>query len=67
MKQQLVEGFINLVREAECSCLVNLPQGRNGTVASAAGTKLSFSHPPGTGSAHKSWEAPNSRVIMDGV
>lgn len=59
--------FYYLLRMGEYACLVNLPQGRNGRVASAAEPKLFSSPHPGTGSAHRSWEKPNSTVNMDGV
>lgn len=54
------------MRTGEYPCLVNLPQERNGRVASAAGTKLSSSPHPGTESGHRSWETPISKVNMDG-
>lgn len=57
--------FIYLLRMGECSCLMSLPQGRSGRVASAAGTRLSSSPHPGTGPAHRIWETPINTVNVN--
>jgi len=62
-ERRLVNAYIDPGGTGEYSCPVNLPQGTYGRVASAAGTTLSSSLPPGTGSAHKSCADANRTVI----
>lgn len=46
------------------SCSVNLLLGMHGRAASAAGTKLSSSHLPQTGSVHSIWKTTNNKPFF---